>query len=509
MALAPLPRARDSSASTSASAPFSGLCICVSGLSKEARTQVMEATQRLGGTYSPNLHPKCTHLLVQSLQGHKLDHAFNYRLFVVTLGWFIDSVNKNVKLSELPYTVWSVAPVSVQMEDRLLNPPAADESCIQIGLKHKENQSEECGGQKQCHSGGKFEVNKESQLFGQSIYIDFDVSAELHSKVVDVAAREGAVLVDQWFVGCGASYVVCEGSSTQRYLGHSDNIVSPIWVLKTFKERSMQRFVRFSADLARHVGVMLENLQHVTSGQEAWEENCHEHVPVCNRSKVNQKERLQAANLAKCGIRNRRVRRLQQSCQAPLRPINPSSLLDNICWSVSEPTSSAAVYADSLMSKNDFEIHKHGLSVGVGGDCIEPEAAFSNSLRRLTESEKNQLVFKNHFLTILYPVDRFSELGPSSRTYFSDPGFTCLQVLEFIHAFYQENMSEREIEFAIHTDSRHAEKLRSIYCSERTEQIGYVVYKRIEFLGSRKSFEMLKRISGDNNSNVYELLLRE
>lgn len=41
-----------------------------------------------------------------------------------------------------------------------------------------------------------------------------------------MATREGAVLVDQWFVGCGASYVVCEGSSIQRYLGHSDNIVS-------------------------------------------------------------------------------------------------------------------------------------------------------------------------------------------------------------------------------------------------------------------------------------------
>lgn len=41
-----------------------------------------------------------------------------------------------------------------------------------------------------------------------------------------MAAREGALLVDQWFVGCGASYVVCEGSSIQRYLGHSDNIVS-------------------------------------------------------------------------------------------------------------------------------------------------------------------------------------------------------------------------------------------------------------------------------------------
>ena len=52
-------------------------------------------------------------------------------------------------------------------------------------------------------------------------------------------------------------------------------------------------------------------------------------------------------------------------------------------------------------------------------------------------SEKNAQVFKNHFLTILYPVDRFSELGPCSRTYFSDTGFTCLQILEFIYVFYQ------------------------------------------------------------------------
>ncbi|KAJ0031660.1 hypothetical protein Pint_13639 [Pistacia integerrima] len=46
-------------------APFSGLVICVTGLSKEARNQVMEATERLGGQYSPDLHPQCTHLVVQ------------------------------------------------------------------------------------------------------------------------------------------------------------------------------------------------------------------------------------------------------------------------------------------------------------------------------------------------------------------------------------------------------------------------------------------------------------
>ncbi|KAI4376458.1 hypothetical protein MLD38_014218 [Melastoma candidum] len=46
-------------------APFSGLVICVTGLSKEARKQVMEATERLGGKYSSDLHPECTHLVVQ------------------------------------------------------------------------------------------------------------------------------------------------------------------------------------------------------------------------------------------------------------------------------------------------------------------------------------------------------------------------------------------------------------------------------------------------------------
>jgi hypothetical protein len=79
--------------------PFAGLVVCVTGLSKgeparfsiwtgmvwevrllrgscssfgdffsssaEARGQVKEAAERLGGEYSGSLHPKCTHLVVQ------------------------------------------------------------------------------------------------------------------------------------------------------------------------------------------------------------------------------------------------------------------------------------------------------------------------------------------------------------------------------------------------------------------------------------------------------------
>nr|GMD93596.1 DNA topoisomerase II-binding protein 1 [Ipomoea batatas] len=58
--------------------PLSGLVICVTGLSKEARMQVMEATERLGGQYSPHLHPQCTHLVVQI---SFLSSIFHFPLF--------------------------------------------------------------------------------------------------------------------------------------------------------------------------------------------------------------------------------------------------------------------------------------------------------------------------------------------------------------------------------------------------------------------------------------------
>lgn len=107
----------------------------------EARVQVKEATERLGGEYSGSLHPKCTHLVVQisfarhdhrvllklfsvhygtsicfpnsdrmlwllnlqhSFAGRKFEHALKHGprngLFLVTLGWFVDCVRRNSKL---------------------------------------------------------------------------------------------------------------------------------------------------------------------------------------------------------------------------------------------------------------------------------------------------------------------------------------------------------------------------------------------------------------------------
>ncbi|KAH9804966.1 brct domain-containing DNA repair protein-related [Citrus sinensis] len=427
-------------------APFSGLVICVTGLSKEARKQVMEATERLGGHFG----------------GRKFEHALKHGsrngLYIVTLGWFVDSVRRNVRLSESLYTVKSIDEHGMHLDklNRLVGFAGTENSCLPAGIYEA----------KQFNATGKHERDSNrsmnSTLSGCSMYVDSDVSEELRNKVFEAATNEGATLVNQWFVGCGASYVVCEEDSVQKYMGHSNNLVTPVWVLKTAKEKHVQRLVHISADLARQVGMMLENIQN--------------------------------------GI-------ARETCQTPIRPLTPSSLLDSICWSISEPTSTASIYTDSF-SGEDVNEHHPSVFFDAEADGKDSEASFANLTRMLTESEKSELIFKNHYLTILFPVDRFAEMGPSSRTYFSDNGFTCLQVLDYIYEFYQESMSAHEVESAIHTDSRHSDRLRAAYASKETAECGYVTFRRIEFLGSCKSFEMLKRVSGDNNSNVYELLLR-
>ncbi|KAG5065440.1 hypothetical protein AAZX31_04G056200 [Glycine max] len=493
----------------SSTTPFAGLVICVTGLSKEARNQVMEATDRLGGQYSPNLHPRCTHLVVQSFGGRKFEHALKHGakngLFVVTLGWFVDSVRKSVRLSESHYRVKSYGDNNTHLEDFRLLPEYtnAENSCLPARiLQTKQAISVE---ELQRFTGRESIRNLDSTLSGCSIYVDPGISSELRNKVIETASREGASLVEQWFVGCNVSHVVTEGTSIQRYLGYSSYLITPLWVLKTAKEKYVRRLVRMSVDLAKQVGLMLEDIHNGISGKEVIKQKVLNNL-LDTESEVGYEERQQIVNSAKNGVRSRRGRRMQ-TCQTPIRPITPNNLLDSICWSISESTSAASIYTDSFSVEDPSENHT-SIFFYAKGDGKDSEASFSNSTRPLTESEKSELIFKNPFLTILFPIDRFAEMGPSSRTFFSHNGFRCLQVLDHIHAFYQENMSREEIEAAIHSDSRHADRLRSVYSSKETAEHGYVLFKRVEFLGSRTSFEMLKRVTGDNSSNVYELLLR-
>ncbi|EPS72009.1 hypothetical protein M569_02749, partial [Genlisea aurea] len=213
-------------------------------------------------------------------------------------------------------------------------------------------------------------------------------------------------------------------------------------------------------------------------------------------AELNHEERRMKVKIAKDQVRKRRNRRMQaRMCETPIRPITPCTLLDSIRWSISEPTSTACVYTETST------VHE------ASDDATE--SSFVNSSRPLTESEKTEVAFGGHFLTILFPVDRFSETGPRSRTFISHEGgggggFTRLRILDHVHSFYQEDMSPEEIEMGIQTDSRHADRLRAAY-----ETAGPATrFRRVDFVGSRKCFEMLKRVPGDNECNVYELLIR-
>ncbi|KAI3496335.1 hypothetical protein L1887_38693 [Cichorium endivia] len=421
---------------SSSNSPFSGLVICVTGLSKEARKQVMEATERL------------------------------------------------VRLSEALYVVKNLGENHMPKEDDP-NIFVGGNSCLHVAML--ENAKKPNMIDKSRLLSSEEELKRRGSIFsGQSFYVDGEVSAQLQNKVVEAAFGQGGSLVEQWLPGHNASHVVCEESSVQKYLGHSNYLVTPLWVLKTVKETRPQRLVHLSADLARQVGMMLGNVKPGCDKKDIHRSNGSQDQKTLGINS-NHEDNQNIANLAKKGVRNRRNRRMQ-ACEAPIKPLTPTTLLDSICWSISEPSSSASIYTDAT-SPTFVENGK------------ESEASFVNFSRPLSEVEKNELVFKNHFLTILFPVDRFSEMGPTSRTFFSDSGFTCFQLLDHIYAFYQENMSRLEIELAIHTDSRHADRLRSLYASKEVSENGCMEVKRIEFLGSRKSLEMLKRVPGDNNSH--------
>ncbi|KZV31659.1 hypothetical protein F511_00463 [Dorcoceras hygrometricum] len=413
-----------------------------------------------------------------------------------------------VRLDESLYSINNAGGTAgSQTEDlkRLDQNAGAENSCLPDGLLNHSTQLDTIGRPMSRYPEGESKRKTEPSFWsGQSFYVDVDVPAELHSKVSEALSAHGANLLSQWFVGSKASHVVCEGTSVRKYLGHSSYLVTPLWVLKSAQERCLQRLIHLSADLARFTGVMLDTFQDGISKEKVKRVTVPGNCPA-SFFKVSHEERQEMTNLAKDGVRSRRNYQMQ-ACQTPIRPITPSRLLDSISWSISEPSSKACIYTDSL---SDDVIEDQGsVLFDAKPDGKESNTLFVNLSRPLTESQKSEVIFKSHFLSILFPVDRFSEMGPCSRTFFSGKGFTCLQVLDHIYSFYQENMSAEEVEVAIHTDSRHADRLRNAYCSKAAAEVGYVEFKRIDFLGSRKSFEMLKRVSGDNNSNVYELVIR-
>ena len=75
---------------------------------------------------------------------------------------------------------------------------------------------------------------------------------------------------------------------------------------------------------------------------------------------------------------------LSQSCEVPIHPITPATLLDSICWTISEPTSSASIYMDSSWS-DDANEQQSTTYFDANGDVRDPDQPTDNFSRPLKE----------------------------------------------------------------------------------------------------------------------------
>lgn len=75
---------------------------------------------------------------------------------------------------------------------------------------------------------------------------------------------------------------------------------------------------------------------------------------------------------------------LSQSCEVPIHPITPATLLDSICWTISEPTSSACIYTDSSWS-DDANEQQRTTYFDANVDGKDPDQSADNLSRPLRE----------------------------------------------------------------------------------------------------------------------------
>ncbi|MCO5613003.1 hypothetical protein L7F22_067276 [Adiantum nelumboides] len=514
------PLSTSDAASSIARGPFHGLIICVTGLSKDARKQVQEATMRMGGQYSPDLHYRCTHLVVQSFSGRKYEHALKHGLkrglFVVTLAWFVNCIKQNERLDESLFSVRSLLSLAAPLHElsQVIGVPNAEHSCLPMTSQHDMKTLSLASAPQ-----GLKNLLVQGDLFsGFCFYIDMESSNQLQSKILDVVAKEGGSFIDHWFIGSEATHVVCEGGLMLKYLGFNVNLVTPFWVMKSVKERQIQRLVQLSADLARHVSILLEatkNAYHIEDAPDYYKSNiaalCGPVDELNFEPQMHQRE--EKSNAAKASVRRRRGPRMQP-CRTLPKPVTPSILLESLCWSITESPSTAQFYTgNSSVREGENKMRERtGFLYDIQEDAEDLPALRSIHddtiyTRPMSESEKQEVVFKGAFLTVLFPVDRFGEMGPLSRCYYNEKGFCRQDILDNIWAFYQEYLTPGEVEVALYTDSKHADRLRTAYASKEAISLGHVSVKRFEFLGSRKSFEGLKRVGRENTGHVYELLL--
>jgi hypothetical protein len=76
--------------------PFAGCIISVTGLGTGMRNMIQQLVHIFGGSFSPNLNKRCTHLIANSPAGVKYRYARSWGIPIITVEWLFDSLKMNV-----------------------------------------------------------------------------------------------------------------------------------------------------------------------------------------------------------------------------------------------------------------------------------------------------------------------------------------------------------------------------------------------------------------------------
>ena len=75
---------------------------------------------------------------------------------------------------------------------------------------------------------------------------------------------------------------------------------------------------------------------------------------------------------------------LSQSCEVPIHPLTPATLLDSICWIISEPATCASFFTDSSWS-DDTNEQQSTTYFDADGDGKDRDLSADNLSRPLRE----------------------------------------------------------------------------------------------------------------------------
>lgn len=197
----------------------------------------------------------------------------------------------------------------------------------------------------------------------------------------------------------------------------------------------------------------------------------------------------------------------QQAAQAGQLAASPVSLLDGICWAVTQPPA-AASFGTSAGSSGlqGSELNQwQGTDAGSAWASQGYGSSQAWDGSQLATGQLEQVVFRGSSITLLLPVSADQSSGVAARTYrlagAAGGALTCGQLLQHVYEHYQQEAPHEELLQLLQHDGGARVAVWGLV------QAGEAVV-RGDLLGAACACEGLRRV-GPSSSAVYQLQLTQ